>query len=164
MQNLIVRHIERQDITGVKTIYEGSLAASGTLQVPLSSIEHWETRFNKLDSNDYSLVAESQSEIVGHLSLWTLRNPRRKHVAQLGMAVKDTHHRLGIGSQLIASALELADNWLNLQRIELNVFTDNTPAISLYKKHDFLIEGEAKNFAFRYGKYANVYFMARVNE
>ena len=49
-----------------------------------------------------------------------------------------------------------------IQRIELTVFTDNEPAIALYKKRSFCIEGESANYAFRGGQFVGVYHMARI--
>jgi len=52
-------------------------------------------------------------------------------------------------------------NWRNLTRLELEVFTDNEPAIQLYKKFGFTIEGTLARFAYRDGQYVDVYTMAR---
>jgi putative acetyltransferase len=56
----------------------------------------------------------------------------------------------------------LVDNWLNLTRLELEVFTDNEPAIKLYKKFGFTIEGTLVRFAYRDGQFVDVYTMARL--
>jgi putative acetyltransferase len=47
--------------------------------------------------------------------------------------------------------LDIADNWLKLKRVELSVFTDNEPAIALYKKMGFVVEGTKKYSAVRRG-------------
>jgi L-phenylalanine/L-methionine N-acetyltransferase len=53
---------------------------------------------------------------------------------------------------------------LNLVRIELEVYTDNGPAIHLYKKFGFEIEGTHRMFAFRNGVYVDVYSMGRLKK
>ena len=35
------------------------------------------------------------------------------------------------------AAIDLAENWLNVSRIELEVFTDNAAGLALYEKFDF---------------------------
>ena len=45
--------------------------------------------------------------------------------------------------------LDLADNWLNLTRIEPSVYTDNAAAVVLYEKFGFEIEGTHRRYAFR---------------
>jgi putative acetyltransferase len=62
------------------------------------------------------------------------------------------------------ATIELAEKWLNLTRIQLEVYTDNEPAIRLYQKFGFEIEGTLRNFAFRDGQYVDVYAMARLRE
>ena len=46
------------------------------------------------------------------------------------MAVRDDWQGRGVGTALMEAALDLADNWLNLTRIELEVYTDNAAAIA----------------------------------
>ena len=57
---------------------------------------------------------------------------------------------------------QLADRWLNLSRLELHVYIDNEPALRLYKKLGFEIEGTHKKYAFRDGAYVDSHSMARV--
>ena len=56
----------------------------------------------------------------------------------------------------------MCDNWLRVDRIELTVFVDNEPAVAVYKKHGFEIEGTGKKYGLRNGEYVDAYFMARV--
>ncbi|MGG2476393.1 GNAT family N-acetyltransferase, partial [Rhizobium sp. BR5] len=49
--------------------------------------------------------------------------------------------------------IDAADNWHDIRRIELNVFTDNLAAIRLYEKFGFEHEGTLRNDAYRDGKY-----------
>jgi putative acetyltransferase len=62
---------------------------------------------------------------------------------------------------MMQAATDLADNWLNLQRLELEVYCDNEPAVGLYKKFGFQIEGTMKGYAFRAGECVDVYAKAR---
>jgi L-phenylalanine/L-methionine N-acetyltransferase len=58
--------------------------------------------------------------------------------------------------------IDLADNWLNLSRLELSVYPDNEPAIKLYKKFGFQVEGTQIGSAFRDGQFLDTLMMARV--
>lgn len=60
------------------------------------------------------------------------------------------------------AVIDLAENWLNLKRLELTVNTDNPSAIHLYEKYGFVIEGTLRKNAFRAGTYIDGYAMARV--
>jgi len=63
---------------------------------------------------------------------------------------------------LMLEAINQADNWLNLVRLELEVHADNLAAISLYKHVGFEIEGTKKLSAFKSGKYLDVHMMSRI--
>ena len=78
------------------------------------------------------------------------------------MAVRDDWQGKGVGSALMEAALDLADNWLNLTRLELTVFADNVPAIRLYEKFGFTAEGTLRQYALRDGQYQDCLIMARI--
>ena len=104
-------------------------------------------------------------EMAGQLEIQTTPNhPRRKHVGQLGMAVRDDFQGKGVGTALMQAAVDMADHWLDLLRLELGVFVDNEPAVRLYQRFGFVIEGTLTRYAFRAGEYADVYAMARFRQ
>jgi putative acetyltransferase len=80
------------------------------------------------------------------------------------MAVRDDMIGQGIGSALMKANIDLADNYLQVTRFYLEVWSDNEPAINLYQKFGFEIEGTNVNFGFRDGKFADAYTMARIKK
>jgi putative acetyltransferase len=162
MGSIVVRHTEPQDWPSVKDIYTHPVAHSGTLQLPYPSGKVWEQRLSNIPDNVYSFVAEFDGKIVGNLGMEIQKNPRRRHVASFGMGVMDDYQGQGVGSALIGAMIELADNWLNVRRIELTVFSDNLSAIALYEKFGFVQEGIAQGFAYRNGEYVDAIYMARL--
>ena len=159
---IIIRHSEKIDITAIKNIYAQPNNYAGTLQLPYPSIDKWEKRLNNMPDNFHSLVAIVDSKVVGQLGMDVLIQPRRKHVANIGMAVSDLYKGKGVGTKLLEVAIDMAQNWVAVKRIELEVYTDNKSAIGLYQKHGFIKEGTAKNYAFRNGVYVDVHLMAKL--
>ena len=157
-----IRRAEPSDARAIKQIYECKNAYSSTLQLPHPSLTLWEKRTTDVPDNVFFYVALVDGETVGNLGFEVCTSPRRRHVASLGMGVKDDVQGRGVGSALLATVIDLADNWLNLKRIELTVYSDNDRAINLYKKFGFAVEGESKAYAFRNGEYVSAYHMARV--
>ena len=134
-----------------------------TLQIPHVSLDKREEWLSSLTPDDYMLVAEVDGRVVGNIDI-TRRKNRLAHVANLGMAVHDDYQDKGIGTALMEAVLDMVDNWLNIKRVELDVYTDNLRAVHLYKKFGFEIEGVRKSLAFREGEYVDAYHMARVRE
>ncbi|MBL4661662.1 MAG: GNAT family N-acetyltransferase [Alcanivoracaceae bacterium] len=160
---VIIRHSEKDDIRAIKEIYQEPSCYSGTLQHPYPSESMWSKRLTEIPANFFSLVAVLDEAVVAQAGMEVNTRSRRKHVANIGMAVREKYQAKGIGSELLKAVIKLANNWLAVSRIELEVFTDNKSAVKLYKSHGFAIEGTGKSYAFRDGEYADVYFMAKVD-
>ncbi|WP_127353447.1 GNAT family N-acetyltransferase, partial [Enterobacter hormaechei] len=84
------------------------------------------------------------------------------HVSYFGICFGAHWHSRCVASALIRSLIDMFDNCLRVDRIELTVFVDNEPAIAVYKKHGFEIEGTGRRYALRNGEYVDAYYMARM--
>lgn len=157
-----IRHAEPGDYEALREIHSQPKVVSGTLMLPFPSVESWKKRLAEKPTSLYCLVACVDDELVGTLSLKHETHPRRRHSGYVGMSVHDLWQGRGIGSALMEAVIELADNWLSLSRLELNVYTDNDAAIHLYEKHGFEIEGTLRDYAFRDGGFVDSYAMARI--
>lgn len=159
-----VRAAELSDVEALTRIYASRNAYAQTLQLPLQSTEVWRKRLATNDDTHITLVATVAGEVVGNLGLTRFTRPRRAHAGELGMGVRDDRQGKGVGSALLTAALDLADNWLGLRRIELTVHADNEPAIALYRKFGFELEGTHRAYAIRNGAYVDSLSMARLIE
>jgi L-phenylalanine/L-methionine N-acetyltransferase len=104
--------------------------------------------------------AEPQNYRAVHLVLMVYANPKTRHSGHFGMAVPDDWQGKGVGTELLKAALDLADNWLGLTRLDLRAYVDNAAAIALYEKFGFEREGTHGRFAFRGGEYVDAHVMA----
>lgn len=159
---ITVRRALPDDAEAIQRIFDTPRAVWGTLQVPYASAEFRRKQVAEIGDNGYPLVAVAEGEVIGQLTLHTYTRPRRKHVGEFGMAVRDDWQGRGAGTALMAALIDLADQWLNLHRLELSVFVDNEPAIRLYKKFGFVTEGRLVDYGYRDGEYVDVYFMGRI--
>ncbi len=157
----VIRHAEPADIEAIKAIYDQSSVYANTLQLPYQPVSNWQKLYNA-GTGFYNLVAEVEGKVVGQLGLQVCQSPRRRHVAELGMGVSEEYQGQGIGSALLRAALEMADNWLNIRRVELTVYVSNEAAIALYERFGFEAEAELADYAFQYGNYVNALCMARI--
>jgi L-phenylalanine/L-methionine N-acetyltransferase len=165
MADITIRAIELRDWEALYALQQCPKVRLGTLKMPYRSAADTKRRLEKaLESESlYRLVAieTATGRLVGVITLSQLISSRQ-HVGQIGMAVHDDYHRQGIGSRLLSEVIDIADRWLALKRLELTVFTDNAPALKLYEKFGFVIEGTLKKYAFRAGNYLDAYTMARL--
>lgn len=158
---ILIRRAELADADQIQRVYASTNAFSGTLQLPHPSVEMWQDRLKQRDPNDSLLIALVDGVVVGTCGLHLEKNMRRRHAASLGMGVADSFTGRGVGTALLAELLSLADNWLNLARLELTVFCDNAAAVHLYSKFGFEIEGTHRGYALRNGQFVDAYCMAR---
>jgi putative acetyltransferase len=161
--NIEIRRAEPGDYKAAQQVHAHPNTVRGTLQLPFPSEEMWKKRLEAAPEDMHVLVACVDGELVamGSINLFTKQH-RRKHAGYVGLAVHDKWQSKGIGTALMEALIDLAENWLNLTRLELTVFVDNEAAIKLYKKLGFEIEGTHRKFAFRDGEYADGHTMARV--
>lgn len=112
----------------------------------------------------YRLVAEVENEVVAYCQMRTFpETPRHNHVGEIDLiAVRGGFQGQGIGKALMAAVLDLADNWLQLQRTGLLVWSDNMRAIALYEAFGFEIEGTLRRYSRRPGGFADAHSMARL--
>jgi putative acetyltransferase len=161
MSDIVIRHAEPKDIEAIRQIHAQPEVYHNTLQVPHPSEHMWQERLRDT-AGVKQLVACIEGQVVGHLTIAVAQRPRRSHVADFGISVDSRWHNRGIASALMHTMIDMCDNWLRVDRIELTVFVDNTPAVAVYKKYGFEIEGTGKRYALRNGEYVDAYYMARM--
>jgi len=85
---------------------------------------------------DGTLVAVDGGEIIGSLHV----DASQHGFGEIGMAVSREWRGRGVGSALLAAAIEWARE-RNLHKLSLSVFAHNAAAIALYRKFGFVEEG-----------------------
>jgi putative acetyltransferase len=165
IERLTIRRAEADDCVAVAEMFKSLKVFPGTLQVPYPSREYWRKRITDNPESAYYLVAIIDERVVGMANIDTFPNrPRRKHAGAIGICVHEEWQGKGVGAALMHAILDLADNWLNLTRIELEVFSDNEAAIHLYERFGFEVEGTLRQHAFRDGRFVDSTMMARLKQ
>ena len=90
------------------------------------------------------LVAELDEELGGYLFVIGESPRKKRHSRFMAMGVIKNHQEKGFGTLLLREAIKYC-NENGVMRLELTVVHENDAAISLYKKHGFVIEGIKKN-------------------
>lgn len=163
VEGLTIRLAEPDDCAALYEMFTHPKLYANTLQLPYPSREQWRQRLSAPGDGTYNLVAVVGDKVVGMFGLHTFpARPRRHHAAAVGLSVSDDWQGKGVGSALMRAGLDLADNWLGLTRLELEVYTDNESAVRLYERFGFEHEGLLRRHAYRDGRYIDAYMMARL--
>lgn len=113
------------------------------------------------NKDDLFIGAFSEHEIVGFLSAKRGSFRRIRHSAYIVIGIRQGFQRQGIGSKLF----DKLDEWARknqLKRLELTVEVSNTPAINLYEKQGFSIEGVKRKTMLVDGEFVDEYMMAKL--
>ncbi|MFQ9924524.1 MAG: GNAT family N-acetyltransferase [Beduini sp.] len=160
-----IRPIQQGDEVGINRLRRMPGVFENILGIPSERLERNREGIENLGVNDHRFVAVSEDgEIIGDIGLSVEGSPRRRHCGTIGIMVDHRYQNQHIGSSLMEAALDIADNWLMLVRVELNVFVDNEKAINLYKKYGFEIEGTQRKASIRNGAYVDEYMMGRIKK
>ncbi|MCX8099343.1 MAG: GNAT family N-acetyltransferase, partial [Casimicrobiaceae bacterium] len=166
---LTLRPATEADAEGLAALYAAEGAARGSLQHPRTTAAYWRSQIARIDGQRASLQLVAEVEqgggrlIAARGSIMVVSDdPREKHVATLGIAVRDDWQGQGLGRALMRELLDHADRWAHWSRVELTVFSDNVAAIALYESFGFEREGLIRDYALREGGYAPALQMARL--
>jgi putative acetyltransferase len=163
---LLIRRARAADAEDFRQMMAEPEVYAGLLQLPMPSVEMWRKRLAESEEGrdgHLHLVAERAGQMVGSAGLHPAQQLRRRHCAALGISVALHAQRQGVGTALLQALCDYADNWGQLLRLELTVFSDNHRAIALYQRCGFVHEGTHRAYALRHGQYADVHAMARLH-
>ena len=157
-----IRPFKAEDLTDIHRLFTHPAVGRTTMQLPSTEFGRIKERIEPRRPGLHRLMALVDNRVAGNITVWQRDNPRIKHIGYLGMMVDPRYWGMGIGSRLMEAILDIADNWLNLKRVELEVNTDNPIAVHLYEKFGFVIEGTKRFHAYGDGRWSDSHFMARI--
>jgi putative acetyltransferase len=158
---VVIRPIRGEDTEGAYLLRLQPGSLDFTLAFPSQRPEVTRRFIEDLGPNAHVFVAVVEGQVVGLADLH-VGEGRRRHTASLGMSVHDQFQGRGIGRKLLAALLDVADNYLGLTRVELEVLPDNARAIRLYESMGFEHEGCKRKAIFRGGQHWDGLMMGRL--
>lgn len=158
---LVVRPLRAEDIAALCAIRLQPSVVAGTLALPSERGADFAARLTDQGPDDHAFVAEAAGRVVGTAGLHVGRGKQR-HAGEIGMMVDEAWQGRGVGTALLRALLGLADDYLGLLRVELEVVADNEQAVHLYEMHGFVVEGRKRRAVLRPGGEADLLVMARL--
>lgn len=157
-----IRPITEADIesfaNALQAIIEERQYLAATQAPPLKQIINFVQ--SNIEKGYPQLIASKDNAVIGWCDAIAQIPAERAHVAKLGMGVLAEFRGKGIGRKLINQCLELSIAF-GFEKIELDVYSDNFKAISLYKTIGFQIEGTRENSRKLDGQYQDIALMGK---
>jgi len=110
--------------------------------------------------NSVYFVAEAEGEIIAALNCTGRKRKAMRHVATIGVSVRQEWRGRGVGTALLQRAIEWAHGTGVVTRLELEVYACNAKAIGLYERFGFVHEGRRQKAVVHNGRYEDDVVMA----
>jgi RimJ/RimL family protein N-acetyltransferase len=160
-KSFTLRDAGEKDAETIKDIVN-SVASEKWYVVPESSREDWDKTIREIrDRKGRVIVAEVDNKTVGMAYVVGGKFEKDRHVAFLGVAILREYRNMGIGTAIMKQLVEWAKSQSTLEKISLTVFSTNVPAINLYRKFGFEVEGISKRQYRIEGQYADEITMGK---
>jgi len=111
------------------------------------TLESTKEYLNNILENDGSfvLICIDADKIIGSIDLIRKKRLEEHHVADIGMCIKKEYRNKGIGKEMFRKVFDICQNEKKIEKIELDVFSNNIAGIKLYERMGFEIEGKRRN-------------------
>jgi putative acetyltransferase len=162
--DIVIERFAEQHLHGITALYNEPAVCRQVLQMPYQGVEVWRERLAAYHDRQIRLVAVHQGQVIGNIGLDQSTRIRQAHLGELLMGVAQAWQGKGVGSRLMTAILDIADNWMNLRRVQLTVYADNEPALALYRKFGFEVEGRLRDYGVRDGVFVDALCMARLRQ
>ncbi len=146
MNEFKIRHAKVSDaanlIAHMKHVFTENPSFYGTAVEEFTlSVKEKEEWIKNHHADGLILLAEIDEQLIGMMHFKPSSSRRFAHQGILGISVKESYAGLGIGTRLLTQLLDWAKKNPNLEKLTLEVFSNNERGIHLYKKLGFQEEG-----------------------
>jgi RimJ/RimL family protein N-acetyltransferase len=155
--------IERQHVAGFREVLDG-VARERRYLAFLEAPSPGRVRsfvLSHLRNGTPHFVAVEDGRVVGWCDVTPKTHETLRHSGVLGMGVAASHRGQGVGTALLRSTVDRAFSQ-GLTRVELIVREDNLPAVALYRRHGFELEGRLRRYLIVDGAAHDALQMARL--
>lgn len=165
-QRFTFRYLRFEDYPQMRRLL-GSLVKEGakiggsrkaTIQQEIENVAFFIKKVEKKES--VYLVIEKDGKIAGEANI-TRKTGIKSHIGELGIALGKEIRGIGLGKLLMDSVISEAKKNLKIDIIELEGFSQNEAALSLYKKFGFKVAGKVKRGIKRNGRYFDRVLMVK---
>jgi len=161
---LRIRLRDGRDIADLLALFnEERFLRYASARGPFSSAAELEAWLSAVScAKRYETVAVLAGRTIGFAGLYVM-GEGLEHSGWVLIGVREEFQARGVGARLLKTLVGAATVVFGLRRVQLTVFGDNDPAIKLYRRFGFEIEGRHRDFIRRGEGFVDGYTMARMN-
>ena len=159
-KGLILRLVEKKDLEKLRALRNDESSWINLNTHGFISYEaqiSWFNNLKKQKTNLYFIIEKKRGAMVGSAYIRDIEKINKS--CGIGANVLRNKRGNGYGAKIYDILINYIFNFLNMNRIWLQVLDSNQPAINLYKKKGFKIEGRLNEAVFRDGKYMDLISM-----
>lgn len=162
-EKVILRKITKQDyesFSNVEDVMESRLLMNDGIPFPPTEADH-EKFLGEISSekDDYMFAIELKDEkvFIGTIAVYLVN--WKNGTCHVGISIGPDFQEKGYGTDAMKVLLDFIFNYMNVNKVKLQVFGYNQRAIGSYEKCGFQLEGTFREELFRFGKYHDVLVM-----
>jgi len=154
-----IRALERTDLKNIHIINNEAKTMHLWFQEPYESLDELTALYDKHihSMDERRFVVDVDGAFAGIVELMEINFIHRS--CEIQLIITEECSGRGLAQEAFHQALEYAFKVLNMHKVYLWVDVDNAPAVHIYEKVGFKIEGTMKEHFFAAGSYHDSHFM-----
>ncbi len=157
--NKKIRKAHVSDLERITDIYNWAVEnTTASFDINSHTIEQRAEWFAKHNDRHPLIVYELEGKVVGYASLSEFRSKEAyKDTCEMSVYVDHEYHNRGIGKELIENIIKLGKD-IGFHVIISVISADNNISIKMHQKFGFVLCGNIKQVAFKFGSYLDCLF------
>lgn len=165
---ITLRKITKEDYesySNMEDVMESRLLMNDGIPFPPTDTDH-EKFLSEISSekDDYMFAIEHKEEkiFLGTIAVYLVN--WKNGTCCVGISIGPEFQGNGYGTDAMKVMLDFIFNYMNINKVKLQVFGYNKRAIHSYEKCGFLLEGTLREELFRFGKFHDIYLMGVIRK
>ncbi|MRH41326.1 GNAT family N-acetyltransferase [Aquibacillus halophilus] len=161
--NVVLRKITKEDylnFSRIEDVMESRLLMNDGIPFPPTEEDHQKFLGElSADKDDYMFAIETieDRQFIGTVAVYLVN--WKNGSCNVGISIGTEFQGRGHGTDAMNTLLDFIFNYMNINKVKLQVFSFNKAAIRSYQKCGFTLEGTLREELFRFGEFHDIFIM-----